>query len=105
MGLREDYSRYFETRADYSLPEGWFCILDDFLFELIKLGEKDFKISQVKEKFGELRIYGGPHNEYIAELIEQATKRSANTCQECGQSGYTRDIGGWLKTVCENHVR
>ena len=36
------------------------------------------------------------------ELVSEAEKRSAVTCERCGQSGSIRARHGWVKTLCDN---
>lgn len=81
---------------------GWQHIVDEAL-EKIKSIEPNFEVFQIKEKFGELRIYGGPGNEEVWKIIDDATTQSLKTCEVCGKPGKLRTDHGWWKTVCDEH--
>lgn len=56
-------------------------------------------ITQIKEKYGTLNIYG-MFPAYIQEMVDKAEKASQSTCETCGS---TKNIGhtiGWVKTIC-----
>lgn len=55
---------------------------------------------QVKEKFGTLSFYMSSGNDEIWNLIREAERKSAKTCEECGKPGKLRG-GGWIKTLCD----
>jgi hypothetical protein len=57
--------------------------------------------TQIKEKFGTLRVYSRGGDEYCAGIIAMATSMSYITCEECGNPGKSRD-GGWIRTLCDN---
>jgi hypothetical protein len=59
--------------------------------------------AQVKEKFGSLRFYMTGYNEAIEAAIHVAEKRSAETCELCGQHGKIVSHYGWLSARCTAH--
>jgi hypothetical protein len=62
-----------------------------------------FVATQVKEKFGALRIYNDGGDEYCQGLVDMAATWSWNTCELCGNGG-KRLVGhttGWIGSVCE----
>jgi hypothetical protein len=61
-----------------------------------------FKILQVKEKFGGLRVYVNDANDAIRQRIETAALESFHTCEICGQPGELREES-WIKTLCDEH--
>ena len=64
------------------------------------------QVEQVKQKFGELRIYVNHVSPAILELIVAAVARSRETCAVCGNPGTRRVLGGWqLATVCDEHAK
>ncbi len=77
---------------------------------IIEIEDLGGRITQVKEKFGGLRIY------YTTSMIEPETYDKINLivdsvekdcnkiCEECGRPGQLRSIGGWYKTRCEECV-
>lgn len=70
-------------------------------------------MSQVKAKFGGLRLYvlGGDESPegqrfaaQLSEIVAAAAQRAARSCQMCGAPGELRSAGGWWGTVCAKHV-
>ena len=59
--------------------------------------------SQVKEKFGSLRVY---HlgDEYSHDLELAAARLSVCVCEICGRPGKLRGDGGWWATRCDDHA-
>ena len=83
---------------------GWFPLLLELDAKLAAI-DPDYRLLQVKEKFGGLRFYaetktGGPE---FFELIREAERRSYSICEECGEVGRTGNrAGGWTSTYCES---
>jgi hypothetical protein len=59
------------------------------------------EFTQIKEKFGSLRVYATGGDEYCHGIIAMATSMSYITCEECGNPGRSRE-GGWIRTLCDN---
>lgn len=59
-----------------------------------------FQFTQIKEKFGGLRVYSNGGDDYTRGLIGMAECWSYKTCEICGNKGQTTKHG-WLKTICE----
>jgi len=59
-------------------------------------------VTQIKEKFGELRFYFDGGDAYISGLVEMAEGWANSTCEQCGTPGKRRD-GGWIRTLCDHH--
>lgn len=117
------------TEASFSCGPGWWAALDRTFtrFEELMAEYPDFKIriAQIKEKFGDLRMYIRIHHEdvepyaYNDLLPEQivpgqlsASARAAVTtaenethgkCEVCGEPG-EHDHAGWTKTLCPVHT-
>ena len=71
-----------------------------------------FGITQIKEKFGALRLYGHGRNNLpettcaaVEEAVHLAEARSACTCEQCGEPGGLFKHGGQLLTACEQHAK
>lgn len=89
--------------------DGWFSILDALCgliaqrLRYLRADNKprDFKINQIKEKFGGLRFYTQGGDEYIEGAIDMAEELAARTCEETGKPGQLyRKPSGWLVTLC-----
>ena len=59
------------------------------------------EFGQVKEKFGELRVYMDKTNDYVDGLVDMAETMSSEICEQCGCPGKCTSEFGWVKTMCE----
>lgn len=57
---------------------------------------------QIKEKFGELRIYIETIDDKYRSMVQLVEDLSSGMCEECGNVG---TLGGdfWIKTLCDHH--
>jgi hypothetical protein len=68
-------------------------------------------ITQIKQKYGGLRIYTDSHGlpddvlEKVEDAIDLAEARADCTCERCGDEGSLHDDAGWLITRCELHAQ
>ena len=47
--------------------------------------EHNIEVHQVKEKFGQLRIYLSSYDNTVRKMIDDAEEKSYNTCEVCGK--------------------
>jgi hypothetical protein len=59
-----------------------------------------FRWSQIKEKFGTLRLYHYGGDAFISGVIDMAEQMSSVTCEVCGAPGKATS-GGWIRTLCD----
>jgi len=104
--ITKDFPEIYSDCFDYnfSIGEGWYKIVYD-LTEAINNINKNVKVLQVKEKFGELRFYISiPNEEAVNEiyvLIRKAMGESSKTCEFCGtKKNITTEGKFWIKTLC-----
>ena len=94
---------YSMTWYDY-IPGGWKKAFGKQLTKDLKTatkGVKDFKIGDVKEKWGSLRIYpAGSATDEIWDLIHRYEQLSMCYCQKCGDPVRYR-TKGWVSYLCE----
>ena len=91
--------------------DGWYQIIDelcakiqDHVVEIRKTHRKaTIQATQVKEKMGGLRFYLNYSDDYIDNLIEEATKKSYKTCDVCGAPGHCAAYRRWWVTLCKEH--
>lgn len=99
-----------ELPAIYDAPtetaDGWHWLLastGEWIAETSIPGS--FRASQVKQKFGTLRLYystlggAGP----VGRIVSAAEWVSGAVCEVCGAPGSVRP-GGWIRTLCEAHA-
>ena len=59
------------------------------------------EVSQIKQKFGGLRIYHHNTPEDLRQLIDEAVAASWHTCEKCGSTiGVTTNLEGYRFTLC-----
>ena len=83
--------------------DGWRLLLYSLFKEIEShlKNEPDFRIYQIKEKFGRLRIYSSASmGSKIDNLILQAEKTSEKICEKCGDPGKMRR-DSWAKVLCD----
>lgn len=95
---------------------GWYgCIVQDGWKELVLETDAmllrmdpDYKICQVKEKFGTLRYYYDSELEYgtierkiMDAIIDAAEAKSAGICEWCGKYGELRTQRYYVLTLCD----
>lgn len=103
----EPYAHLMTRAFDVSPPPGWVPLVVRLLARIdATLACEDregFSISQVKEKFAQLRVY---HNggDAIEAMVDEADAEARRTCQVCGLPG-KRQPGGWLAVLCDDHAK
>ncbi len=64
----------------------------------------DFRTSDAKEKYGEMRWYvEGDTSTAVDDIVDAVEVLSGHICEECGGPGRRRR-GGWIRTLCERHA-
>ena len=116
--LAREHADWLDAPLPYlAIGDGWVEIVERFLNRVATLlrrsNEAAFRIVDVKEKYGTIRV------EWFAAVdldessaIERfellAELRSECTCDECGAFGKLRSTsktGGWLATRCDAHAQ
>ena len=86
--------------------DGWYGIIDE-LCERIQThcdnnGYDEVRFSQIKEKYGTLRVYVNFGSDEIYDYIDEAQERSSHVCEVCGSKrGKIRTDLGWLSVRCK----
>lgn len=94
--------------------KGWFFIINAVCFQIDQY-EKNIqyriqnnlnyeynfvKFTQIKEKFGGLRLYYNGGDDYVSGLVAMAETMSYKICEFCGDRGYPNNKG-WIRTLCD----
>lgn len=100
---------------DYTLkeafPSGWWKafgiqLCEELREELLKYNYlKDYRITDIKEKYGGLRIYGNgtPKECDVSHIIDDYSVLSENICMDCGKVDIPMlEIGIWLQPLCKD---
>lgn len=91
----------------FSCGPGWYNLLFDLVKKLSSL-DVDVTVQQIKEKFGTLRFYAsvaGPDRSYARAYISKAKRKSAITCEKCGDKGRKYVINRWHRVRCKECVK
>ena len=90
-----------------SCRKGWYKILEDLDSKLSYL-DPNYRVVQIKEKFGTLRFYFDSSldnlvKDIMNDCVAAAQYASSYTCEYCG-SRLTAKLreGGWVKTLCDD---
>jgi hypothetical protein len=91
----------------FSVNEGWYGLLLALDARLRSIDEH-YRLYQVKEKFGALRVYLSASDENKQVELDQVALRfsvaSMFICEKCGSPGRLRkDSRGWYFTACDDH--
>lgn len=82
------------------LPRGWAKVADMLYNPLNNFVCEGGTVIQVKEKFGELRVYmSGPNQPDISE----AELLAESTCVICGEPAIGHQYIGWYGPRCKEH--
>ena len=121
--LRDYKGDMMETCMAWGMEhdDGWFKILDECMLklqyccDLFSLGEARGEVqvvaNQIKEKYGTLSFYTSVYgadtieNSIIDDIISEAERKSAYTCEITGEYGEICKRGGWYKTLCYEQAR
>ncbi|MFJ2712272.1 antitoxin Xre/MbcA/ParS toxin-binding domain-containing protein [Pseudomonas sp. NPDC087346] len=89
----------------FECMDGWSDLIEGSL-QLIQryVGlASDVKITQVKEKFGLLRIYQRGGEEKVCQVLDICELVSSCVCELCGKSGNLTMSDGWILARCDKH--
>ena len=97
----------FVMSRGYTLAEGLSSVgpgWGNLVREIFAALPPETVIDQVKEKFGQLRVYHAPYRPDFAALIDAAEARSASICEECGAPGTFDRSFYWIRVLCPAHI-
>lgn len=104
--VHPDYD-YSYTELD-AMPDGWRTAFGEQMCEEIEEElekhnlQNEYRISQIKEKYGTLRWYDfGATEKILREIIPKYEKLSERTCIKCGKPA-TRVTLGWISPYCDD---
>ena len=97
---------YEYTELD-DMPNGWrktfgeqMC--QEIADELNACGlMEEYRVNQIKEKFGQLRWYGNFDTNKLDDIIDKYSELSEHTCIVCGKPA-TRISCGWISPFCDD---
>lgn len=103
--LRTKYPLFLKDIKYTGVGDGWVSIIDNALADIQCMPvDENFRLQQIKEKFGKLCIYYHPYSPNVQCIIDNAGKLSLHVCEVCGHAGTRRTDRSWLKTLCDYHA-
>lgn len=114
IGSSKDFSHIIERFDEGFHPfidagHGWSGVINDCHKKLLSV-DPDYKVVQIKEKFGGLRYYFNPsnpvHTRVMSDIVRPFEKKSYTVCEVCGKNAklMKRIRDSWLKTLCREHA-
>lgn len=114
IGKSEEFSdvlSFFDDRFEryINVGMGWSDLVRQ-CHNKLKTIDPDYKVMQIKEKFGGLRYYFSASNPAMTskmhDLISEIERKSYLVCELCGKPGNLRrrTFSRWLKTLCSDHA-
>ena len=103
--LNDTLNPYSENNYSYiECESGWADLIYELHNKIIAF-DPDYKITQIKEKFGLLRFYYDLsldiHGQEIGDLVNEYEQKSGKVCEYCASPGRPASFGHWQKTCCE----
>lgn len=103
--LDREYRDMLLHTTAYVCP-GWMKLIRDMLEEIQQGvgGDEHPVFTDIKEKYGRLRVYGHNIDDKTEAIIDKYIILSGETCMTCGAFGQMREKGGWLYVACDQHA-
>lgn len=87
--------------------DGWYGIIESMCSLISRYmkkkeladGPQDYRFTQIKEKFGGLRVYDAEGDNYTQGVVDMAESMSYKTCEVTGKPGELCVNGFWMKTL------
>lgn len=112
-----EYKHVIVTRGEFCIGPGWAAELEKLFFDVenkLRGSYARVDFTQVKEKFGELRLYydlkgdfgQGKLKEEVMDMIDKEVERISLICEKCGNPDATCGAhnGCWIKTLCRDCI-
>lgn len=112
IGLVSRFSSLFAGKGSaedglaFECMNGWFDLIAANLQLVERYAELErlkVEITQVKQKFGQLRVYHRGGDRVVDRLLDIAELVSASTCEVCGAEANVVEQQGWLRSCCHLH--
>jgi len=90
----------------FEVGPGWVPLVAELMDKIQDLVDDnpkyaDLEVVQVKEKYGELRVYTNSDFDEVEELINEYSERLDTVCDRCGEPGKLQSINGWYRVSCD----
>lgn len=111
--LKAKYPRVFSHLEFWETLDGWndliitmSYLIESYIESLLPEELKDHVYySQVKQKFGYLKVHMSHYVPQIQGIISMAEAMSCYMCEVCGAAANQRNVRGWITTLCDSHYQ
>lgn len=98
--------KYNYTFIEWGWSDGWDRAFGNLFMkelgeEIEKIGQKNFQILQIKEKYGSARCYTSGTSEKAHRIISKYGALSQNICYFCGRPDTPMTDTGWILPICK----
>lgn len=93
------------------MPKGWTSLfgaelLHDISIQIVNENkESDYEITEIKEKYGSLRVYMSNYDDTMNNIIDSYSCLSSRTCTQCGQMLNICITMNYILPICESCLR
>ncbi len=108
MFSKDIKQRLHDHDCGSAVGKGWLPLVEELNRKITAI-DPDYKIYQIKEKFGGLRYYiqlsdqlSEQQYDSAYELIRTTEDQSFTICEDCGNPGKRMTQRGWMFTLCNN---
>jgi len=105
--LKGKFPCFFENGFTFDCGDGWFWLIESalglFYQHMAITADENFKIKQIKEKFGRLRIYTNCNDDFIYGVTKTIEQLSLKCCEICSLAGELRSGNIRVRTLCAFH--
>lgn len=104
-----DDNAYDHIRGEWELPDGWmqlFLQVCEDIYEPLKMAGclDTFRFSQIKEKYGSMRMYSFGAPEAVLSILDKYEFLSMQVCCMCGKPA-TATTCDWICPYCDEHSK
>lgn len=89
-----------ENAVGWWCPDGWIDLAYATHKALLDVAP-DYRIIEIKEKFGQMRYYATIRTAEVITIIRAAEDMSLSVCQNCGNTHAETIDAGWVATLCQ----
>lgn len=110
LDILNRFEQPYQATLDINI--GWFPLIAQ-LHRKLKYLDIDYKIYQIKQKFGGLRYYFSPSDNphydleimsaIMFDVVSLAESKSFTVCEICSKPGSRSSKNYWIRTVCSEH--
>ncbi|KAJ7506748.1 ribonuclease H-like domain-containing protein [Mycena galericulata] len=98
--LKNDFPTLFKLDCSCDIGNGWEPLLRRLCADIQH--ENGLSFTQIKEKFGGLRVYTTAASDKVHKRVEEAAEESFTTCEKCGEDGHLAEtLSGWTFVMCQ----